>query len=182
MKGRTILQMRRKKSLQNINDSDSSTVPSFCGSNVAGIADPPLYFSRQYSSQRRATSVPDPTPRRISPMMIKIVAPMLPTMVDKETNTEGRVQSASIKVGKPLQLGSRLDDAETFQSTLDVSSPNTVALKTEGELSILSSNTTDDTEKKPPSKSRDSKRGKDSILLKPVASISANVSTRMRKI
>jgi hypothetical protein len=103
-------------------------------------------------------------------------------MVDKETNTEGRVQSAAIKVGKPLQLGSRLDDAETFQSTLDVSSPNTVALKTEGELSILSSNTTDDTEKKPPSKSRDSKRGKDSILLKPVASISANVSTRMRKI
>jgi hypothetical protein len=138
VKGRTILQLRRKMTPPSMSDSvsDSSTVQSIAASNIAGIADPPLYYSRQYSSQRRASPMPNQVPPR-SPVMIKIVAPIQPVMVDKETNTEDKETNTEDKedeppvniASNPLQLGSYLDDAETIQSTLDVSAPGTAEPK-----------------------------------------------------
>lgn len=179
VKGRTILQMRRKMTPPVMSDSvsDSSTMQSIAASNIAGIADPPLYFSRQYSSQRRASPMPDQVPPRSSPVMIKIVAPILPVMVDKETNTEDKDDEPPVNIApNPLQLGSYLDDAETVQSTLDVSAPGTAEPKNEGDLSVLSLGTSTNEKKKP--KSSESKKGKDIKLLKPVHLISA---TRTRK-
>ena len=80
--------------------------------------------------------MPNQVPPR-SPVMIKIVAPIQPVMVDKETNTEDKETNTEDKedeppvniASNPLQLGSYLDDAETIQSTLDVSAPGTAEPK-----------------------------------------------------
>ena len=184
VKGRNILQVRRQMSsplMMSDSVSDSSTVPSFAASNVAGIADPPLYYSRQYSSQRRASSVPELVPQRSSPVMIKIVSPTVPIMVDKETNTADSKHDddddpTRNTVTNPLQLGSHLDDADTIQTNLDVSVSGTVEPKNEREPSLGTSNH----EKKVPKSSSESKKGKDIKLLKPVQSISANVHSRTR--
>lgn len=121
--------------------------------------------------------MPDQVPPRSSPVMIKIVAPILPVMVDKGTNTEDKEDEPPVNIApNPLQLGSYLDDAETIQSTLDVSAPGTAEPKNEGELSVLSLGTGTIEMKKP--KTSESKKGKDTKLLKPVQLVSA---TRARK-
>ena len=190
VKGRNILQVRRKEILPSINDSESSDL-SYAGTNEAGINEPPIYYNKgQYNAQRRYALTTDSGLRRpdLQPL-IKIVSPLAPTMVSKATSTEGleieaqksieAEKSESEKPNAPLpdianlRVGGSLDTVDGFDSNFDVSVLDEVAPKpVEGSILTLSSS---DNNSRQGSRNQSRKSKRDaSKNLKPVENIFAN--------